>query len=104
MARRTRWQVPTFCALACVFAWAPWLVVAARGGRVSPGSASTQMPGLIGPMLAALLVTSLDGGRAGLRRLLASMFRWRVGGPGALIGLGTPIFLIAASAAGAAID
>jgi membrane protease YdiL (CAAX protease family) len=61
------------------------------------------MPGLIGPMMAALLVTALQDGRGGVRRLVESMVRWRVGVIGALIAVGTPLVLIAASAAAAAL-
>lgn len=102
-AVRARWPVPAFYTLACLFAWLPWLIVAAHGGHVSPGSATTQMPGLIGPMLAALLVSGLHDGRAGLLRLVKSMVRWRVGVTGALMALGTPLLLVAVSAAAAAI-
>ena len=39
----------------------------------------TQFPGLLGPMLAALTITGLVRGRAGLRELLGRMGRRQVG-------------------------
>jgi membrane protease YdiL (CAAX protease family) len=62
----------TFVVLAYVFSWSYWLPVAFAGGDLS------HFPGLLGPMLAALTVTSLVEGGAGVRSLLSRMFRWRV--------------------------
>jgi len=89
-------KVVRFYALACLFAWTPWLLVAVGGGHVAPGSTTTHLPGLLGPMLAALLVSDDDE----RRRLLRSMLRWRVGRTGALIALGTPLVLVACSILG----
>ena len=44
-----------------------------KGLRVEAGSVA-HFPGLLGPMLAALLVTALVGGRKGLRALFSRMF------------------------------
>jgi membrane protease YdiL (CAAX protease family) len=58
--------------LAFTLSWGYWVPAALAGGEAS------HFPGLLGPMLAALLVTGIVQGRAGLRDLLARMARWRV--------------------------
>ena len=66
-------------ALAYGFSWAYWLPLIAADRTVSPASAaSTHFPGLLGPLLAALLVTVLTRGGAGVRDLGSRMLRWRV--------------------------
>jgi uncharacterized protein len=45
----------------------------------------TQFPGLLGPALAALLVTAATQGMAGVRQLVARMVRWRIGLSGWLL-------------------
>jgi membrane protease YdiL (CAAX protease family) len=52
--------------------WGYWIPVAAAGGRPS------HFPGLLGPMLAAIVVTAIVRGRPGLRDLGSRMARWRV--------------------------
>jgi uncharacterized protein len=49
-----------------------WIADAIRGGHVS------HFPGLLGPMISAILVTGATQGRAGLRELGSCMIRWRV--------------------------
>ena len=63
-------QVVAFVGLAVLFSWAWWIPVARAGGTAS------HFPGLLGPMLAAVLVTLGSEGRPGLRRL-----RGRLGAP-----------------------
>lgn len=67
-----RHPLAAFVLLAYVFSWSYWLPIAFSGGHLS------HFPGLLGPMLAAFLVTSISGGRTGVRDLWARMFRWRV--------------------------
>jgi membrane protease YdiL (CAAX protease family) len=64
--------VVAYVALAFGFSWAYWLpmVLAAHGVGSVPWS--SHVPGLIGPMLAAAVVTSMIDGRAGLNRLIRS--------------------------------
>lgn len=62
----------TFFVLAYVFSWSYWLPVAFTGGHLS------HFPGLLGPMLAAFVVTQAVRGGPGVRSLLSRMFRWRV--------------------------
>ncbi|SEO84527.1 CPBP family intramembrane glutamic endopeptidase [Trujillonella endophytica] len=63
-----------YVVLAVALSWAWWVPVALAGGTAS------HVPGLVGPMLAALLVTAATGGRAGLRRLRGrpGAIRWWV--------------------------
>ncbi|WP_147262012.1 CPBP family intramembrane glutamic endopeptidase [Blastococcus sp. TF02A-26] len=63
-------QLTAYLLLAVALSWAWWVPVAVTGGTVS------HVPGLLGPMLAAVAVTAATGGRAGLRRL-----RGRLGAP-----------------------
>ncbi len=67
-----RHPLASYFLLAYLFSWGYWIPVALAGGHPS------HFPGLLGPMLAALLVTATAQGRAGLRDLLARMGRWRV--------------------------
>lgn len=71
--------IARYVALAYAISWTLWIPFAVLGETVKRGEAwPTHVPGLMGPMAAALLVTSLVQGRTGLRGLLARMTRWRV--------------------------
>ena len=61
------WPVFSFFALAVLISWAYWLTLLALGAQVRPGSSASHLPGLMGPMLAAMLVTWLAFGNAELR-------------------------------------
>lgn len=65
-----------FFVLAYALSWADWLPMALAGKRVGtfPGG-PTHLLGLLGPMIAALLVASITGGPAKLRELAARMIR-----------------------------
>lgn len=67
-----RHPLAAFFLLAYAFSWGYWLPVALTGGHLS------HFPGLLGPMLSALLVTAIVQGWAGLRDLLSRLGRWRV--------------------------
>jgi membrane protease YdiL (CAAX protease family) len=67
-----RHPLAAFFVLAYACSWAYWLPVALTGGHLS------HFPGLLGPMLSALLVTATLRGWAGVRELLSRMGRWRV--------------------------
>lgn len=93
-------DVAAFFALAIALSWAMWLPLALTGRTVERGSVSpTNVPGLLGPMLAALIVTAATGGLPGLREIGGRMLRWRVGwhwwamafSPLALFALAAPI-------------
>ena len=79
--------------------WILWIpLVASAHGLLGGGNAFSyfHLLGSLGPLLAAVLVTGIAGGAAGLRELGARMIKWRVGllwwalalfGPAALYGL-----------------
>jgi membrane protease YdiL (CAAX protease family) len=94
-----------FFVLACAITWAlmiPAMVIAAKQGYVLPspvtfgelvesGFADGQHVAVSillalsqGPLIAAILVASIKGGRAGLREWWGRVTRWRVGGRGYL--------------------
>lgn len=58
--------VISFYILSILFSWSYWLTLLAHGKRVEPGSSTTHLPGLMGPLMAAVLVTAVIGGRCGL--------------------------------------
>ena len=62
--------VLVFYLLALALSWSYWLALLASGQRVEPGSATSHLPGLLGPMLAAIVVTGMASGAPGLRDLL----------------------------------
>lgn len=59
-----------FYLLAVALSWSYWLALLVSGDRVEPGSTATHLPGLVGPMLAAVIVTGIASGARGLRDLL----------------------------------
>jgi uncharacterized protein len=61
-----RRPLETFFALACAFSWWPML---GQDGGLFP----------FGPLVAALVVTAVVGGRAGLSDYLRRLARWRAG-------------------------
>lgn len=69
----TRHQLPAFGALAYALSWACWLPLALTGARVTPGGGVTHFPGLLGPALAAFVVTAITDGWPGIARLLHRM-------------------------------
>ena len=73
-------RLVAFVVLAYAISWAWWVPLAVRGVVVQPGQGwPTHLPGLMGPAIAAVLVTALTGGRAGLAELWSRITRWRVG-------------------------
>ena len=55
--------------------WGYWLWLLAQGQTVGPGSTASHLPGLMGPMVAALVVIALTEGRRGLFDIWARMVR-----------------------------
>jgi membrane protease YdiL (CAAX protease family) len=90
MAKR---PAASFYLLALTLSWGYWLTLLAQGRRVVPGGAATHFPGLLGPMLAAMVVTAAIGGRSALRELLVRMFRLGPHGPFKLMLALTPLAL-----------
>ena len=67
-----RHPLGSYFVLTFTVSWGYWIPVAATGGHWS------HFPGLAGPMVAAVMVTAITGGRPGLGDLLARAVRWRV--------------------------
>jgi len=95
----TRWvrahRLLTFAVLAYGLSWAYWLPLVLTGQIVRLGSAVSQFPALLGPMIAAFVVTAVIDGRAGVRDLAARMVRWRVPARWWLFAIGSPLALLA---------
>lgn len=90
--------IAAFGVVAYAVSWACWIPIALRHDVVERGDGwPTHFPGLLGPLVAALVVTALIGGRPGLRELSRHMTRWRLGWSGWALALGTPILLIVVS-------
>lgn len=89
-AHRLGW----FLGLAFGASWGYWVPVAVAGGHWS------HVPGLLGPLVAAVVVVGVADGRAGLADLGRRMVRWRVA-PRWYLAAGV---LVIAAAAGIAID
>lgn len=68
-----------FVLVAFAFTWFFWLlaVLEARG-LISSLPVPALFLGAFGPMVAAVVLTAQEGGRAGLRSLLSRVVRWRV--------------------------
>jgi len=68
-------KVGLFYGLALLFSWGYWGVMIARGLHVAPGSNTSHLPGLMGPLFAAAIVIMVADGRAGLIAWLARFWR-----------------------------
>ncbi|HEX7660604.1 MAG TPA: type II CAAX endopeptidase family protein [Pseudonocardiaceae bacterium] len=91
-----RSRVTVFFLLAYAISWAwlvPWVIA---GQSVRQGSGwPTHVPALLGPLLAALIMTAATTGRSGLRELAGRLVRWRIGWRWWLAALGPLVFLLA---------
>jgi membrane protease YdiL (CAAX protease family) len=67
-----RHPLGAFYLLTFALSWGYWVPDALTGGHIS------HFPGLLGPAIAAIAITGLTRGRAGLRDLGSRMLRWRV--------------------------
>ena len=67
-----RHPLGSFYALTFLLSWGYWVPDALSGGHLS------HTPGLLGPMISALIITAVTQGRAGVRDLFSGMVRWRV--------------------------
>lgn len=70
----------SYVLLACGLSWAYWIPMYVRGEVVTPGATTgaSHFPGLLGPMLAAVIVTAIVSGGRGLREYLGRFVAWRV--------------------------
>jgi membrane protease YdiL (CAAX protease family) len=72
--------VIAFFVLAYAISWTWMIPWAVSGHTVLQGRGwPTHLPSLLGPMVAAFIVSSVTAGREGVRGLLAGMGRWRIG-------------------------
>jgi len=81
-ARRAvdRHPLAAFITLAYLISWAWWVPFVASGATVRQGVGwPTQISGLMGPAIAAFIVTWMVGGRDGMKRLWSSIIAWRIG-------------------------
>ncbi len=74
-----RHSLAAFVALAYGISWALWLPLLVRGAVVTPGGSVTHFPGLLGPAVAAFVVTGFVDGRPGVARLAQRL--WLVSKP-----------------------
>jgi len=78
-------EARTFFLLTFALSWIVWAVAAALSARGSSGAAEQWdlsgpvfLLGVFAPAIVALALTAREGGRAGVRALLARIGRWRV--------------------------
>ena len=86
-----RYELVAFFVLAFLLSWYPWVIGMVRG-KVSG-------PNPLGPLIAALIVTGLAEGRAGMRTLLGRIVRARIGWSSYAIVFCLPVLLCAAALA-----
>lgn len=96
-AKAGRWgALAAFFAIACALSWLDWGLVIASGRGWIPVRVPLNPWGSFGPAAAAVIVSAVAAGRAGLRELFAPLLRWRFGllrwgvallGPAALVAL-----------------
>jgi uncharacterized protein len=67
-----RHPVGAHLGLTFLLSWGYWIPLAITGGEGS------HVPGLLGPAIAAVVITAILDGRRGLHRLVARVGRWRV--------------------------
>jgi len=67
-----------FFVIAFAFTWLFWGMAALGARGVIPTLPGLTVIGTFGPLVAAVIVTAQESGRAGLRSLLSRIVRWRV--------------------------
>lgn len=93
-------SVMAYFALAYALSWAIEIPLAAsaHGWLHTPVPPALHYLASFGPMLSALIVTAATEGRQGIRQLLASLLKWRVGLGWILFSILSPIALFAVAA------
>lgn len=81
----------SFYLLTLVISWGYWFTLIAQGDVVMPGSPASHLPGLLGPALAAIVLTLYLQGKTGIKDLFARMLRWRSAWPWGLLLALSPI-------------
>ena len=90
-----RHRIGVFLVIAFSFSWWPWPIALFQTGSTAMVS--------FGPIIAAVLVTAVAGGRGQLVTLLAAVGRWRVPWSRYMIVLAGPFLIVAAAAAAAVV-
>jgi membrane protease YdiL (CAAX protease family) len=84
----TKRPIISYYALTIALTWGYWLTLIAQGKQVVPGSSTSHLPGLLGPLVAAFVITAITEGRSGIIDLSGRMVRWRSAWPrGVLLAL-----------------
>lgn len=68
-----RHPLGSFVVLAYALSWLDWIWLLVRHARIEPGGSVTHLPGLLGPAVAAFIVTAIAEGYAGRARLVQRM-------------------------------
>ncbi len=92
IARR---PVTAYYILAVTLTWGYWITLIAQGKHSGPGSSTSHLPGLLGPLISAFMITAIIDGGPGVADLLRRMVRWRWPTPWVLLVTLSP-FAIAA--------
>lgn len=93
-----RHPVASYFFLAYALSWAYLLPLVATGQTVRVGSRYSHAPSWFSPLLAAVIVTGIMGGRPALAGLWARMTRWRVPARWYVVCLGVPLVMFALAA------
>lgn len=93
----------SYVLLTYALSWAYWAPLVLSGYTVRLGSSVSQFPALLGPMIAAFVLSALTQGRSGVRALTSRMLRWRVPARWWLFAVGTPLLLLAVAFAALAL-
>ena len=100
LANLRRHSVVSYFVIAFAISWAIWIPMALAGVRVIQASAwPSHVPGMIGPIVAAFLMSAAVGGGAGVKDLVSRMGRWHVAGRWYLVALSPLAFFAIAAVA-----
>ena len=103
LANLRRHSVVSYFVIAFAVSWATWIPMALARVRVIQASAwPTHVPGIIGPIVAAFVMSAVVGGGAGVKDLVSRMGRWHVAGRWYLVALSPLAFFVIAAGAMAA--
>jgi uncharacterized protein len=87
----TKRPIISYNVLTLVISWGYWLTLLALGKHVGPGSTASHLPGLLGPLLASVVITTYLNGKAGLAELMNRVLRFRSAWPGGILLALSPI-------------
>ena len=86
-----RHTLVAFCVIAFLLSWYPWIIALSRGRSSGPNP--------LGVFVAAIIMTAIVYGRAGLREFFGRLVLWRVGAKNYAIVFVTPILICLVAAA-----